>query len=384
MSSNEQFNMIDMNQDSSFEDHFDDLDGGSEDGFEIEDSPEEDLEEVGSIDDLDDDAPLEESEQKEESKEDESEKVSEELSEESKEGKEEDKEPEASEKEDVEEFEEVKINGELQKFSREEVLAKGKEMISGQVQWDKKFSELDKERQGFKKELDEVNGYVSKFREIGETSRLDSMAYLGEIAGLPPYQIREQLLQELYPEFERRAEMTESELRHEHLESKNDYLEKKIQSDNDRLEQEQSQRNSNSEVDRIRETANIAMEEWDEALTFLREHESQIREENPNLTMDADFVAGFVTEQKAFGKAESILKEVSVELGGDEEFINGVKDIILQNADFDDSDIKDIIEKYIADTAQVQAGEKLEKKVASPTQEKPQPIEEEEIDWDDF
>jgi len=105
-------------------------------------------------------------------------------------------------------YEEVKINGELQKFDRNEVLAKGKEMLAGEIAFDKKFSELDRERKTYQAEVDEVNNYVNTFgAKMREGDGLGAMEYLATFSGMAPHDFKQQLIKSILPEIERYQDM---------------------------------------------------------------------------------------------------------------------------------------------------------------------------------
>jgi len=69
---------------------------------------------------------------------------------------------------------------------------------SGKVAYDKKFSAMDKERQSFKKEMDEVYTNINQFNNlVGEGKVMDAIAYLGQFANVPPHHLKHAIVRSL-------------------------------------------------------------------------------------------------------------------------------------------------------------------------------------------
>jgi len=301
-----------------------------------------------------------------------------------KDGEKEVKEGEEEKKEEpVIEIFKVKVDGEEQDVTLNEL----KENYSGKVAYDKKFSELDGERKNFSKEVEEINAYVNEFGRLAREGKgEESFTYLAQFAGIPAYQVREMLINELTPEIVRRSSMTANELSGEQLDEQNKYLKDQNESLLKKREDEQVQTDLNNSIGKIRETQSINREEWDNANAYLKD-----QVESDKLT--PELVGNFITHERAYNRAESLLDSLDGTLKSNDELVNSVHKVIIDNPTWDDNDVNDVIRQGLGldkKEAEAKLTEKIAKKEGNtaPKETKKAQIEEdiedEIIDWDEL
>ena len=90
-----------------------------------------------------------------------------------------------------------KVDGEEQEVSLQELLND----FSGQKGWQKKFTELDKERQTYLKDASQVKEVLTQFASKAKTAPVEAFEYLAEMAGLNPLEFRKQLRNQVNEKF---------------------------------------------------------------------------------------------------------------------------------------------------------------------------------------
>lgn len=236
----------------------------------------------------------------------------------------------------------VKIDGQEQFVSLTEL---GND-YSGKVAIQQRFNELDAEKRTYKAEVDEVNSYVNTFAEkMKSGDALAGMQYLGEFSGIAPYQIKRQLIEALQPEIERMYNMSATELQSEYASEENEYLKQSLESERQQFQAQQAKQELNAEVSQVRETHGIDDSEWNQALSFLSEHEQALREENPNLVMDAKYVAETVMDARAYTRADTAFSAANVNLSENQsgDVMNYLHDVAYRNPDFTQEDLIELV-----------------------------------------
>jgi hypothetical protein len=256
----------------------------------------------------------------------------------------------------------VKIDGEMQFVPLDEL---GND-YSGQKALQKRFTEYDQQNKAFKAELDEVNGYVNNFRDkMQEEGPLEAMSYLGQFSNMAPYQIKRQLMEQLAPEIDRLRNMSNAELQAEYATQEKEYLQQSLESEREASSAKQAEMELQQEITSVREAHSIDDSEWDQAIEFLREHESQIRAQDPNVVMDAKYVAETVMEARAYGRAESALEVASVNLSPEqsESILGNLQDLAYQNPDFTQEDLVEIVKGALNQAVESKVSDSLGKRV---------------------
>lgn len=254
------------------------------------------------------------------------------------------KDVEEEKKEDEEEVAEVdvvKIDGKEVEFPKEDIYKAGKEHLAGKVVWDKKFSELDKNKKAYEAELNEVNGYINEFgAKMKDNDILGAFEYFGNFANVPAYEIKEQLIASLLPEIQRRSSLTDSELQVEMLQSKNEHLISVKESDEKRIAEEQAVKELQSGIEGIRETHNIEEEVWKTTEDFIKSNLEDGQEITPEL------IKNTIINERLYSKAELLLGEISEEVAKDETWNETLFDIMEKNPDFTEDDLRYIVKEW--------------------------------------
>jgi len=297
-------------------------------------------------------------------------------------------EPASEEKEEIEDKKEgdqnldeklieVKIDGKTEEVSLQDL----KNNYSGKVAYDKKFSELDTERTAYKKEIDDINKYVT---ELGDTmtskSMLEGYYKVGEMVNIPPHVIKAQLIKELVPEIDRLRDLSQPEIDLEHQRAENEYLTTKYEADKNKTAAEQASSELQSKIDSVRANHNVEQEEWDKAFKHLDETLPPADVITPELMENA------IIDSRISLRAEKALSEFEATLSEDAEVVASLKNIMKENPDFDDNDIKEILDQSYNKPKEQAIAQKIEKKVDKQPLKPKQELEEygDDMSWDDL
>ena len=272
----------------------------------------------------------------------------------------------------------VKVDGELKEITLKEF----KNGISGEKAIAKRFSEFDKKEKEFKKELAEINTYVSTFaQKMDKGDPVAALEYLAQFSKTPAYEVKDMLIKALLPEIERRQGLAPEELELEKHKAQLKYEKERIESEKKTLEAEQAKKDLAAKVESVRETHNISAEDWNKAFEYL----------DANLPTDKDITISTVKEYILFNRAEKALKSVDSKLVEDRGILDTLVHIQTSNPDFTEEDLQAIAkdafgqaEKVVAEKELQEVAEKKQE-VIETKQDDPKPIEElDPEDWDDI
>ena len=286
----------------------------------------------------------------------------------------------ASEKETVEEKPElikVKVAGKEEEVTLEEL----KTNYSGKVAYDKKFTELDKERKAFLKEKTQIESYVNQFRETATNQNMvEATKFLGQLTGKAPHQVVEELIQSLTPEIERRMGLMDSELEYENKLADAQYKADLLEQKQSQLENEQVLQTLDAKIESIMSDKSITTEEWDKAV---RELDNQLPKEQ---ALTPELVAEFVHYERSIAKTDSILNtfEDGKYLSNDS-VKNTLRDIAIDNPDFTNEDLIEILSNSVQTSTKKQVEEKLVKKTSNTPKQQQQVSQFKQLtSWDDI
>lgn len=263
---------------------------------------------------------------------------------------------------------EFKVKGEKVEMSLAEmaekhpdVLQRMKDDLSGQVNWDKKYTELDKERkafytekQSYVKEKENIESYIQSVRERTSNGDLEGgIKVLAELNGAPFHQYKAQLLQWALPQLVAQQDMSDAQLELQRREDELRYKEEVAESRTKRAEAEQTHRELIARVNDVRETHNIKDEEWDNAL---KQSEGKFKD------LQIEDVVGIVQQNRIDFKTSEVISEI-------EEFpkesLDTLKNIVANNPDFDKETVKEIVLSAMSKVKQQQQAESVENEVKS-------------------
>ena len=255
----------------------------------------------------------------------------------------------------------AKIDGEEVDVSLKDLKAN----YSGKVAWDKKFQELGTEKKQFTEEKTLIENYVMTFGElVSKGDKLGAMQYLAQLSGQNPLEFRQQLRDQILNEYKQLNEMDEAQRKAFELQEENEFLKQSKESEARQREAEQSKWEVQQRQADIQEALEIDDDAWENARNELIEAGQEASELTP------DFIGEYVYALKTFDRAESLLATVD-ESYATEQNINDLGDIILQNSDFSDEDLVDIIRESLGEPAAKKS--KVSKKAAASAKKKDEP-----------
>lgn len=270
---------------------------------------------------------------------------------------------ESTEEESQDETEafEVKVDGEVQKVTLQDL----KNDYSGRKAVAQRFTELDKERKEFYNEKAQVEGYIDNFSsKIKDGDALGAFSYLAEFSGTPPYLLKEQLIAAIRPEVERRYNLSEQQQQKELLSAELEHMKAQKESETKRQSQKQTLEELQNSINSVRETHGITEDTWNKAFAALDQEVPSDQE----ITIEQ--VQAKSIELKADDLSTNILSEFD-EVPGDAK--DALKNIILENPNFTEDDLKDIV-KASLDQAKQNADEAKAKEMGKKLKGKVKPV----------
>lgn len=278
----------------------------------------------------------------------------------------------------------VKVDGEEQEITLKEY----KNGISGQKAIQKRFNEVDNERKSLQAEIDNINKYVA---ELGNTmknvSMVEGLNKIAELNGIAPHQVEQALIKELLPRIQELQGMDEQQRELQYKQKELEYKEKQLESESNLSAQKQAQAELQSNISKAREAHAISDDEWNDAFKYLDKNL------DPSEEITIDLVSQKVLFDRAGAKTQEVLK--SFDDGKylqDQEINRTLHEIILDNPDFDDQDLKDILSSAYGESQQkkveedlIEAKQSKEKKPEQKQQPASQPEENGyDLDWEDL
>lgn len=263
---------------------------------------------------------------------------------------EEDEKPQGEEKKPTEEDEgepsddtiEVKINGKIEKVKLEDLKAN----YSGKVAYDKKFSELDKERKSFQSEKEAAYRPIMEFKKMLQEGKAgDAILHLVDMAGEDSYTFNKKLIDAMTPIIKARLEMTPEQLEVLEAKSELDHLKKKEQSQLERSKKEQTATEFNQRIAKLQETHSISDDDFRTAAIKLRER----LEEAGNFKSEEftpELVANFHLAKVHSARAFKAVDAIDVNLGKDQKLMSELVGLMMENPEISDQDLTDLVNEY--------------------------------------
>jgi cell division protein FtsB len=239
---------------------------------------------------------------------------------------------------------EVKIDGKLEKISLKDL----KNNYSGKVAYDRKFTELDKqnkqvtqERTKLQQEINQVNQYVNTFAEkMRNRDAVGAMSYLAEFSGMSPAAIKQTLINQLIPEINRQAGLTEAERDLELTKEEIAFQKAQQQRELQKLQQENSQKSLELANTKARSEHGISMNEWDEAFEFLDTHVEKGK------AITRKDVVDYALWKRADDRASTVLQTYdSGKYLQDKTVRDTLTKIASENPDFSQQDLDDVLKE---------------------------------------
>lgn len=262
---------------------------------------------------------------------------------------------------------EVTVDGKKEQVSLKDL----KNHYSGKVAWDKKFTELDKERKSYLADKEIVEQQIETFFSKSQKDPKSALLELCDIAGVDSVMFMKQLRAGLLPEMQKLAQMTDVERKAYELEEENNLLKKGKESEQARIAREQEQASLMSEINRIQETYKLDSE-------AVKAHYKELKEivKDPSKHTPAK-LEEYIQLKRAYDKVTSTLETSRPELIADNNVTETLVDFVLENPDISAEDINDIIEQVYGKRG---SSKGLKKKVESAAKAEGVPLKSETIE----
>ena len=260
--------------------------------------------------------------------------------------------------------------------------------------YDKKFSEIDRERKEVVAERDSLQGDITAINEyvnelgnkMRNASMLEGLYEIASLNNIGPHQVKKAIIAELMPEINRMADLSPDQLDFEYQRQELEYNKELQQKEYEMMQARQAEESRNQQLNSLINSSGISMDEYREANSFLSARQQELGEEvTPELTIQ------YAQFAKAEGRAVDILNGFNDgKHAQDEDVMNGVIDIALQYPEFSDEDIIEVISEAFEGAKKDVVEQKIEK-VTKSNQSKPKKKEEVtqedngyDLDWDDL
>lgn len=244
--------------------------------------------------------------------------------------------------EKAEELIDVKINGQIEKVK----LADLKANYSGKVAYDKKFSELDKERKQLVQDRDTFYKPMAKFKELlSEGKAGDALLHIVDFVGEDSYNFTQKLIAAMTPMVKARLEMTPEQLEAYEAKSELEHFKKKEQSALERSKAEQTQQGLNQRIAKLQETHSISEDDFRTAAMQLKERltaEGKFKAEEFTPEVVADFHLAKNYSSKTFKAIDSVDKT----LASDARLVNELIQLQFENPGMSEADMVELIKEY--------------------------------------
>ena len=250
----------------------------------------------------------------------------------------------------------TKVNGKDEIVTLDEL----KKNYSGKTHWDKKFSELDKERKAFQKEKEVIDGYVKNFNEIAKNkNELEAVKYLAQITGKPAHEFVDNMINTLLPEINRRQTLNEQELQLERQTADAKYQREQLELEKQSLYKQKADKDLYEKIESIKATKKLSADEWDET----------VRELDAKLPKSQEIYPETVSEYVDFKRGLRAERHLNIFNGGqlaqNAEVKAELVKVINDMPDLKDNEIQDLLSKAFTLKETQEVAAKLEKKVSN-------------------
>lgn len=244
---------------------------------------------------------------------------------------------------------EVTIDGKKTQVPLQELI----NQYSGKVAWDKKFTDLDKERKSFQAEKQRLDSQVKDFFEKSEKDPKSAIKALAEMAGENPVKFMRDLRERLIPELVKYAEMSEAERRAADLAEENEYLKTRAETESRKLQEQQTKQELLEQVESIQKAHNLSFEQVKGLYT-------EIAEILPEDQITPEKLGEYHVLKGKFNQVNSVLEATDPKLVEDTALVGDLVNYLMDNPELTDADLADIVEQAFGKRASTKA---LKKKV---------------------
>lgn len=249
---------------------------------------------------------------------------------------------------------------------------------SGKVSWDKKFSEIDRDKKAFMAEKQNHQARVAEFKRLVSDDKLDPMEaikFVLDQAGVRKDTYFKRIKESLMPDIESYLNMDEHEREAFNAQEENKFLRDELESVNQSKARQQTEKELHNQLTVIRETHKLQDEEMVEAYNFAEKNGAT--EELASL----EKIAQIAVNLRDYRKAATILHGFNPQLFtgvnvfdgiSNKEVLDDVFDIIQAHPDFDDSELNQVIAEIYGTPKDV---ETVKRKITDENRKTPKGVE---------
>lgn len=289
-----------------------------------------------------------------------------------------------------EELIEVKVDGNLEKVTLEEL----KNNYSGKVAFDKKFSTLGNEKKALETQVEGINTYVSNLGEtMKNVSVLEGLYEIGKLNDMGPHVLKQAVIREILPEINRLTSMNDDQIQLEFQQAELAYNKQIHESKTKKMDVEQSQAELDTTIKTVMESGKIDVEEWDAAVKHLDATLPVDRNDPDFEELTPDLVGQYVNFERAGKRADETLNNFrDGEHVKNEEALGALHQLAYDNPDMGNDQLASILEEAMGLAEEEVVEQKVQKasqkrstknKKAIP-QEQSSISDDELEDWDDI
>lgn len=247
----------------------------------------------------------------------------------------------------------IKVNGKDEAVSLRDL----QRNYGGKVEWDKRFTEFDKERKTFHSKVEGASQKIKQiFEETDPEMRLFKMA---EFAGKDPIEVRSKFLNDNMELLEKWYAMSEDERKADEREFENRILKQRLESQEKEKARGEAQRVLQAKIQELGTTHQIKEETFWERFDDLQSLKAQGKLHEK---ITPEFIVETLQKDRLWESAAEILENASVEMKPEQKqaaLLDLVETSFAQG--FSVADIKDIAERMWGQTAKASVVEsKLE------------------------
>jgi predicted nucleotidyltransferase len=225
-----------------------------------------------------------------------------------------------------------------------------------------------KEYETSKKEYDEeveyINSYIGEFAsKMKEGKAVEALGFLAEFAGMKPHEFKQQLIQNLAPEVDRRRALSPDQLQAEGLQEENKYLMQKREEEKTQFEQQQAYKELEQQIGQLTQSHGISEEEFDQGY-------AELAETNLKDQLNPELIVNYLRHKTAFTQADSIINEIAPSLSSNDMVINSVEKLIFDNPEMSKDQIGEMVSEVYG-KEHTKASKAVSKKIQSKSIEQP-------------
>lgn len=222
-----------------------------------------------------------------------------------------------------------KVDGEDTEVTVRELLNN----YSGKVAWDKKFSEIDKEKKSFEADLNNVNQYITEFAKKSKEDPVAALEFLAEEIGMDPLQYRKSLRSQLLNKYGEYLQMDEDRRSLFEEREELEYLRRRKETEAKRHAEEQAQRELQRKYSELEQTHGIDSERR----SFLEKELKEVYK----LDATPENMVQLDLSMKRLDRVDAALEKVNPEFLEDDDKVLALESLLRGNPKMSDKELEE-------------------------------------------